>query len=71
MNNKEGEGKALLYHGMPTNECKIMIELENHFGNQNNKNNSVKNPHEMHGGWKLSEEWFISLQNTSQQIFDD
>ena len=50
MNNNEGEGTALLYHGMPTNECKIVIELENHFGNQNNKNNSVKNPHEMHAG---------------------
>lgn len=50
MNNKWAEEEALLYHRMSTNECKIMMELENHFGNQNNKNNSVKNHQEMHGG---------------------
>lgn len=35
-------GQNFFYHEMPANEYKIMTELENHFGYQNNNNSAKK-----------------------------
>lgn len=44
--NKWGEEKTFPYYGMSTNEYKIMMKLQNHYGNQNNNNNNSANNHQ-------------------------
>ena len=43
--NGEKRKRFIFYHGMLTNEFEMMIELENHTGNQNNNNNNSVKKH--------------------------
>ena len=63
MNNKWREEKAFFFnHEMPTNEYEIKVELENHFGNQNNNKNSAKK-HE--AGTSLVVQWLELLTSNA------